>query len=113
MNEQLIDSISEVVQSLVKAYENKVNAELLQKLAQAYEDSLCEEARCKRMKQRELVLEMFGLDQAITKLKYSYNMIKSQYGTIPEIEQEIDSLQKLRSKIASEKNSIGRRKEKR
>lgn len=111
MNEQLIDSISVVVQSLVKAYKNKVNAELLQKLAKAYEEALREEARCNRVKQRELVFEIFDLDQAIKQLEHSYSITKKQTGVIPEIEKLIVSMQKQRVKLAREKNMIGRRKQ--
>ena len=111
MNDQIVDSISVVVQSLVKAYSAKVNADLLRELGQAYEEALREEARCKRMKQRELILELFSLDQTIRDLQYTYDKLKRQTKMdFPEILQEITSLTRYREKIAREKNQIKKKK---
>lgn len=111
MNDQIVDSISAVVQALVKTYSAKVNADLLRELGKAYEEALREEARCKRMKQRELILELFSLDQTIRDLQYTYDKLKRQTNVeFPEIVQEIGTLIKYRERIAKEKNQIRKKK---
>ncbi len=103
MNEQVADSSLEVVTSLVNIYQCKVNEKLLRELSENYEMALREEARCKRMKQRELILEIVQIDQAVEKLQNTYNKLIVQVGEIAEIQQLINSLKKRRKRLVDEK----------
>lgn len=89
---------------LVSYYQDKVQAESLEKLRCKYQELLEADAEARRRKKSVLISEMANLQIALTKFKIAYVPIKNRCGEVESVEKKIKSMENLIKEYSRQKN---------
>lgn len=75
-------------------YQDRVQADLLDKLQKSYLQFLEADAEARRLKKRGLILNMADLKISLEKLKSTYSIIRQKSGPVPALDAEIKKVER-------------------
>ena len=104
----LNSNLSDILNLLSSIKSDKERQELAEKIRYEHKKLLEDEVQSRRMKSRELIMELSRIDRAIEEFEFHYEILKekSNITNIEALDEYLLDMKKYRKKLAIEKRGI-------
>lgn len=104
------NDVIEIINLLSKIKSDKERKILMEKMAESKKNLLKEEVKSRRLKSREIIMELAQIDRNIKEFEVVYNNLKEKKDllNIEAVEQYLDDIKKYRKKLVREKNILSK-----